>query len=179
VTSRVSLNAGYDNRRSVRLYRDAITPETTFDDTFRQGVWGGAALRLARVRLALDVRSSSGGSAGRTMGYTLSAALTRVAGLGVGLRSRTTRYDGPQESGWLEAVDLDFTPVPSLLITLNGGLRLAHDPMADPTGRTVTWIGTDLDLNLGRRWYLNGSVSHEAGALERNDQVYGGLSYRF
>jgi hypothetical protein len=51
--------------------------------------------------------------------------------------------------------------------------------MADPTDRTITWVGADLDLNLGRRWYLNGSVSHEAGSLERNDQVYGGLSYRF
>jgi len=34
-------------------------------------------------------------------------------------------------------------------------------------------------LALGRRWYLNASLSHETGALERNDQVYGGLSNRF
>ena len=179
VTSRVSLNAGYDNRRSVRLYRDAITPETAFDDTFRQGVWGGLALRFPRARIAFDARSSGGGVAGRTVAYTLSAALSRVAGLGMGLRSRTTRYDGPRESGWLQAVDLDFAPLPSVLLTVNGGLRLASDPLADPTDRTITWIGTDLDLNLGRRWYLNASVSHESGTLERNDQVYGGLSYRF
>ncbi len=179
VTSRLSLNAGYDNRRSVRLYRDVITPETTFDDTFRQGVWGGVAFRFPRARVALDARSSAGGTAGRTVAYTLSAALTRVAGLGMGLRSRTTRYDGPRESGWLQAVDLDFAPIPSLLLTVNGGVRLANDPLADPTGRTIAWIGTDLDLNLGRRWYLNASVTHETGALERNDQVYGGLSYRF
>ena len=41
VTRAVSLNAGYDSRRNVRLYRDAVTPETAFDDAFRQGVWGG------------------------------------------------------------------------------------------------------------------------------------------
>jgi hypothetical protein len=121
----VSLSAGYDNRRSVRLYRDAITPETTFHDTFRQGVWGGVGLRLPGARLGLDARSSSGGVAGRTLAYTFTAGLSRVAGLGMGLRSRTTRYDGPRESGWLEALDLDFAPIPSLLVTLNGGLRLA------------------------------------------------------
>lgn len=179
LTPALSMNAGYDNRRSVRLYRDAITPETVFDDAVRRGVWGGVALRLPGGRVALDARSSSGGVAGRTLAYTLSAGLNRLAGLGVGFRSRTTRYDGPRESGWLEALSLDFAPAPSVLVTLDGGLRLARDPLADPTDRTVTWLGADLDLNLGRRWYWNASVQHESGRLESNDQLYGGLSYRF
>jgi hypothetical protein len=97
----------------------------------------------------------------------------------VGVRSRTTRYDGPRESGWLEALSVDFAPAPAVLISLEGGLRLAHDPLADPTDRTVSWVGADLDLSLGRRWYLNGSVQHEAGRLEANDQIFTGLSYRF
>jgi hypothetical protein len=175
----VSVHAGYDNRRSVRLYRDAVTPETAFDDAFRQGVWGGLALRLRGARVALDARSSGGGSLGRTAAFTLNAALARVAGSGVGVRSRTTRYDGPRESGWLEALSVDFAPARAVLISLEGGLRLAHDPLADPTDRTVSWVGADLDLSLGRRWYFNGSVQHEAGRLEANDQIFTGLSYRF
>jgi hypothetical protein len=179
LSRRVTLNAGYDNRRSVRLYRDAITPETAFDDAFRQGVWGGVGLRFTGGRVGLDARSSTGGAVGGTYAVTVTGALSRLAGLGVGVRARTTRYDGPRESGWLEAIDLDVAPAPACLLTLNGGVRLARDPLADPTDRTVSWLGADLDLNLGRRWYLNLSGTHESGALESSDQAYGGLSYRF
>lgn len=175
----VSLSAGYDNRRSVRLYRDAVTPEIAFDDAFRQGAWGGLSLRLPGARLSLDARSSDGGSVGRTMAYTLSAGLSRVAGSAVGIRSRTTRYDGPRESGWLEALNLDLAPAPAILVSLEGGLRVARDPLADPETRTVSWLGADLDLSLGRQWYGSASVQHESGPLEANDQLFTGLSYRF
>jgi hypothetical protein len=97
----------------------------------------------------------------------------------VGLRSRTTRYDGPRESGWLEALSVDLAPAPALLVSLEGGFRLAHDPLSDPTDRTVSWIGADLDVNLGRRWYWNASVLHESGSLDADDQLFTGLSYRF
>jgi len=179
LTRGLTLGAGYDNRRNVRLYRDAVTPEIAFDDAFRRGVWGGLALRLRGVRVAFDARSSSGGTVGRTTAYTLNAGLTRVAGLGMGVRSRTTRYEGPRESGWLEALGVDFAPAPPLLVSLEGGLRLAHDPLADPTDRTVSWLGADVDVSLGRRWYWNGSVMHESGGLEATDQLFTGLSYRF
>jgi hypothetical protein len=179
LTPSLSLSAGYDNRRSVRLYRDAVTPEIAFDDVFRRGAWGGLAVRLRDARLALDARSSTGGTLGRTTAFTLHAGLQRVAGSSLGLRSRTTRYDGPRESGWLEALSLDLTPAPAVLVTLEGGLRLAHDPLADPPDRTVSWLGADLDLNLGRRWYWNASLQHESGALEATDQVFTGLTYRF
>ena len=41
----VSLNAGWDSRRNVRLYRDLVSPATDFDDTYRQGYWGGVEWR--------------------------------------------------------------------------------------------------------------------------------------
>jgi hypothetical protein len=179
LTRTVSLNAGYDNRRSVRLYRDAVTPETAFDDAFRQGVWGGLGFRFRRGRLGIDARSSTGGESGGTHSVTLSGALARIAWLDAGLRSRTTRYDGPRESGWLEAIDLDLTPAPAVQLTLNGGIRLARDPMAVPTDQTISWVGADADVNLGRRWYLSLSGLHQSGVLQANDQVFGGLSYRF
>ena len=179
LTRTVSLNAGYDDRRSVRLYRDAITPETAFDDAFRQGVWGGLGIRLRWGRLGVDARSSTGGESGGTHSVTLTGALTRLAWLGAGLRSRTTRYDGPRESGWLQAIDLDLALAPAVLLTLSGGVRLARDPMAVPTDQTISWLGADADVNLGRRWYLSLSGIHQSGVLQANDQVFGGLSYRF
>ncbi|HET9725385.1 MAG TPA: hypothetical protein VFP28_00625 [Gemmatimonadales bacterium] len=175
-----SVNGGVDNRRNVRLYRDAVTPETAFDDTYRQGIWGGWSLDLrGRGRVSFDTRSSSGGSVGRTMSYTLSLAANRVTALGLGVRSRTTRYDGTRQSGWLQSVSLDLTPTPALQLDLNGGFRVEQDPLAAPDRVHVTWFGADADLSVARGWYLMLSVTHERGGFEGNDQLYGGVSYRF
>jgi hypothetical protein len=175
----VSVNAGYDNRRNVRLYRDAATPETEFDDAFRQGVWGGLWVRSGAGRIGLDARSSSGGTAGQAQSYTLSLGLDRVTSLELGLRSRTTYYDAPRQSGWLQSFSVDITPAPPLHLALNGGVRVIRDPFADPLDYSVTWLGADVDVNLGRRWYMMISGTHESGGLDSNDQLYGGLSYRF
>lgn len=179
VVPAVSVNAGYDSRRNVRLYRDAVTPETAFDDAFRQGVWGGLWVRSGAGRIGLDARSSSGGTAGRTQSYTLSLGLDRVTPLQLGLRSRTTHYDGPRQSGWLQSLAVDMTPVPPVRLGLNGGMRGIRDPLADPMDYRVAWLGADADVNLGRRWYAMLSGTHESGGIDSNDQIFGGLSYRF
>jgi hypothetical protein len=38
LTDALSITGGVDNRRQVRLYRDWISPETEFDDSFREGI---------------------------------------------------------------------------------------------------------------------------------------------
>ena len=45
--------------------------------------------------------------------------------------------------------------------------------------RELPGVGADADVNLGRRWYLSLSGIHQSGVLQANDQVFGGLSYRF
>jgi hypothetical protein len=179
VSSAVSLSAGYDSRRNVRLYRDAVTPETAFDDTFRQGVWGGVWIRSGSGRVGFDARSSSGGVAGQTHSYTLSLGLDRVTSLRLGLRSRTTRYDGPRQSGWLQSLSVELTPASPVRLALNGGVRIVRDPLADPLDYSVGWIGADADVTLGRRWYVMMSATHETGGMDSTDQLFGGLSYRF
>ena len=84
----LSLHAGYDNRRSVRLYRDFLSPEIEFDDSFRQGTWGGAQLSLGHLLAGFDTRTSTGGSSGSSDSWTASAGLTRLTPLGAGVRRR-------------------------------------------------------------------------------------------
>lgn len=176
----LSFSTGFDNRRNVRLYRDAVTPETAFDDSFRQGIWGGLSLQMGgRGRVAFDARTNGGGSAGRASAYTLSLGIDRLTRLAVSARSRTTRYLGPRESGWLQSLAVGGAPIPSLHIELNGGIRVGQDPLAVPDNVRVVWIGADADLNLARAWYLIGSATREVGGFETNNQLYGGLSYRF
>ena len=48
-----------------------------------------------------------------------------------------------------------------------------------PTNAWVTWLGADLDVNLARSWYLVVSANRETGGLSGNNQIYGGVSFRF
>ncbi len=179
-TGTVTLDAGFDNRRNVRLYRDVVNPETAFDDTYRQGAWAGVWVQpLRRFRVGLDARSSGGGPAGHADSYTFSLGGDRLAGLALGLRTRSTRYVNPQLSGWLNSAALSFEPGTRLRLQLNGGLRAERNPTADPPSTSVSWVGADVDVTVARAWYVMVSATRQRGGLDGYDQIYGGVSVRF
>ena len=102
VTQDFQLNVGYDSRRTVRLYRDFLTPEIEFDDSFRRGAWGGASLTaFGRVRASADARRSSGGPAGVSESYTGMLSISRLTPLQLGVRGRGTQYNGQASRGSL------------------------------------------------------------------------------
>jgi hypothetical protein len=142
-------------------------------------MWAGVSGRLGgQFRIGLDARASDG-VAGAAAAYTASIGTDRLPALGLGLRLRSTRYTNPQLSGWLHALALSAQPTPALSVALDGGLRIERNPLDVPTNLRVTWFGIDADLSLARSWYLTMSVNAERGGGSGNDQVYGGLSYRF
>jgi hypothetical protein len=178
-SERLSLDAGFDSRRNVRLYRDVVNPVTTFDDTYRRGAWVGALWRVVTpVQVGMELRSSGGGPGGRSNSYTGSLDVTRLPGA-VGVRARTTYYTTPELRGWLNAITLGADPGTRIHVGLNGGWRAEHDPLNDPTGSTVTWVGGDLDVTLARAWYLMLSATRQRGGLDGSDQLYAGVSFRF
>jgi hypothetical protein len=177
----LSLQAGFDNRRNVRLYRDMINPETVFDDSFRQGLWGGASITIGRHgRIGGDVRASLGGadSATRTRSVNGYAAIERLTPLNLSLRGRLNRYTAIQREGWLQSVALGLRPMPWLGFEASGGIRRESLP-GTPEERRISWYGMDLDVGIGRSFYVLLSGSRERGAFAAGDQFYGSLSYRF
>lgn len=173
----IDLQAGFDNRRNVLLYRDVVNPVTTFDDAFRQGVWAGMYLRFARRYLVgLDARRSTGGVAGTADAVTATFGADRVAGTIVGLRARTTYYHSPALDGWLQSASLAAYPG-IMHIELSGGVRNERERFA-LVNSTTTWIAGDLDVSLARVWYLMLSGTVERGS-ERTTQLYGGFNVRF
>ena len=174
----IVLDAGFDNRRNVLLYRDVVNPETVFDDTYRQGRWGGIAWQPAPyVRLGIDARISSGGSTGRADAYTATLGIDRLTPLHVSARTRSTRYLNPDFNGWLNSATLTFEPRSLFRFELNGGQRAERGPVIG--SRSVRWVGTGLDVTVGRAWYLMFSATWQRGALEAQDQIYAGASFRF
>ncbi len=173
------LTGGFDSRRSVRLYRDFVNPETVFDDAMRQGTWAGFSWRVAsHLRINADGRSSFGGPDGNTASATGGLALERITALRLALRLRTTQYRGPASQGSLSSATLEMAPTPFLRISANGGMR-SSAATAGVVATRLTWTGADVDWAIGRSLFLTVSTYRERGGPTATTQTYAGLSWRF
>jgi len=179
-TEGLSFNAGYDNRRNVRLYRDRITPVTEFDDQYRTGAWVGATWRFAdHYSIGLDGRTNTGGSSGGADGYTLRLGAVRLTPLGLDFRTRSTRYTNDVVEGWLHSLGIGLPLGSRWHVEINGGVR-DETNLIDPTlGGTLTWYGLDVDVNIARRWFAILSVETSTGDMEATDQAFLSVAWRF
>jgi hypothetical protein len=175
----LSLFAGFDNRRNVRLYRDYVNPEIVFDDTFRMGEWGGFSLMPVRqFRLSGDLRQSAGGAAGQARSVTGTASLSGLTRLRLGTQLRFTTYDGDLSAGRLQSASVEASPFGLFRLSLNGGQRTTLARSFSPQA-TLTWHGADADFGIGRSLYLLLSWYREADAGRKTTQGYLSLSWRF
>ena len=184
----LSLQGGFDNRRNVRLYRDFVSPETQFDDAFREGVWGGADLTIhQRIRIGGNARMSRGGTTGSADYYTGSLGVGPLSRLGFEARARSTSFRTDRAAGWLNAWSAAVDPLGLVQLEINGGLRTqrsvspvsAGSPSPVSTMPNVHWIGANVDVNLGRSWYALLSGTRDGSGADLTNQIYGGLVWRF
>lgn len=176
----VSLSAGMDKRRNVRLYRDYLTPEIEFDDSFRQGEWGGVSVNLfGHMRVSADARSSTGVSTGDTRSVTGSFSLSRLTPLRIGMHARATSFSGTLLEGQLKSASIEVNPIHSLRLEVSGGSRESSQPLDSTSATHITWIGGDADISIGRSVYLMLSTSRESGRADRSVYSFVSLSYRF
>lgn len=174
----LAFSGGYDSRRSVRLYRDRLTPETQFDDAYRQGAWYGAQSSIrSHVRLTLEGRNTAGGSSAHS--WSSSGELYRFAPLHTTLRVRASQYSGSSLKSTLRSGSLGFDPLPLSHIELSGGVRSTDNPMLASADREY-WQTIDCDVTLGHRWYVNGGWERDyGGSAGDTRQLQAGLSWRF
>lgn len=184
----VTVNGGFDNRRNVRLYRNYVSPETEFDDAFRQGYWGGATVHWLRpVRFGGDVRASQGGSAGDAVYQTATASVDPVTSARVGARLRSTHFRTATATGWLHSWSASTEPLAVLRLEVNGGARLQRRRATPGDSTSVDaplpdarWIGVAADVSLGRSWYVLVSATRDrGGSATGTQQLYAGIVLRF
>ncbi len=175
-----SVDAGYDGRRNVRLYRDLVTPVTQFDDAMRQGYWAGVEWRPGGHGLVgVHARRSTGGTAGTATSYTLDAGAIRLTRVGLDVRARGTKYDGPYVDGRLASLNVGLDATATLHVGVHGGTRKDTDTLAGGAETTVNWAGLDLDWVVGRHVLLLASYDRSSGTEEATDQAFAGVSWRF
>jgi hypothetical protein len=174
----LSVSGGYDNRRSVRLYRDRLTPETEFDDRYRQGGWLGLSVTPGRLRFDGDARATGGAPGSRSTTWTMSAEASRLSRLNASLKARISRYGSDAVISHLLSLGLGLQPSAHVRVELSGGERLTRNALND-LDESARWEQVDMDVTLARRWYLNGSFDRTHGVYEDTRQEYVGLSWRF
>jgi hypothetical protein len=179
VSPRVTANGGFDNRRNVRLLRDRETPETEFDDRYRQGGWLGATVEPVRsVRVGGSARVRSGGAAGAAWTYSGSVEAFRLTSLRGSLRARTARVTSDVEEGWLHSFGLDAT----LWAGARAGVTVGTQRFTEiqTGGRRLTdWQSVNVDLGLARRWYVLLSAEHDRDDAGSRVQSYSSLNWMF
>jgi hypothetical protein len=176
----VTFNAGYDNRRNVLLYRDRVTPATEFDDSHRQGGWGGVSFRMGgHAGAGFDLRRSTGGPNGTADGYSVRLDFDRLTSAALDFSIRGTHYANDLSDGTMYTVGAGFNAGARTHLELAGGHLDETSNVESPLDRKADWIDLDLDVLIARRWYLLLSGERYRGDGENNDQLYTAFTFRF
>lgn len=177
-----SVSVGYDNRRSVRLYRDFVDAETEFDDSFRQGEWAGVSLRAgSHLHANVDARRARGGAGAGSdaTSWTASVGATRLTILGLGVNVRSSEYQGSVAAGRLLSASVEVNPWDRFHLEAGGGTRDDRQPVVDTPARTLSWREVNADVAIGRAWFLMVSAYRERGDAGTSTQGYAAISWRF
>jgi hypothetical protein len=175
----LSFYAAYDNRRSVRLYRDAVSPLTQFDDAFRKGAWGGVGLSFPHLRLGGEFRYADGDNVGQATAYSGTIGTDGLTSKRLSLSGRATFYQNPSLDGQLFSGQVGLDPAEPLHLALSGGMRNESNPVISNGSQRYFWYQADLDLQFARMWFwsLSGVMEQGSGGLVR--QLFSSLSWRF
>jgi hypothetical protein len=180
VNRRVGIDAGLDTRRRVRFYRDRETPETEFDDNYRQGYWAGVRARPVRwLDVGVQGRTRLRTDAERADSGTLNLGFDVPRWSPLRVYSRTTAYRSEMVKGWLQSVRVSTPLHPRVDGSVFAGVRYETGRNSDAMGGTDPWFGVNLDFTLARRAWLSLSFESSWSGEEAYDQFWLGTGLRF
>jgi hypothetical protein len=179
-TETFALGGGIDTRRSVRLYRDFVSPETEFDDRYRRGAWISADGRAGKhFDYGVSYRHSDAGAGDSADSATVTLGFRRLTPWNLDLRTRSTRYTNPQLRGWLHSLSAGADLGSRSHLEVYGGARTEEVLNNWVPEERHAWVGLDWDLFLARHWMFTATAERNEGQEEDNDQIYATVSYRF
>ncbi len=144
---------GYDNRRPIRRYRDLETPETRFDDRYRQGLWAGLRHRLnSSYSWGVMLRSRRGASQDGADALTLDLRGSEDWKGRWWVVSRSTAYRNDLVDGWLQSGRLGWGNDRGFTLELFAGLRHENGKDNDLSDFTDPWFGWGAEAEIGSRW---------------------------
>jgi hypothetical protein len=97
----------------------------------------------------------------------------------IDVQLRGTRYSGPRLDGSLASLSGSMNLASRVRLELHAGARRDSDLLGFDATTTIDWIGTALDVFLGRSVYFNLAYDRTSGGDEDNDQAYAAFSWRF
>jgi hypothetical protein len=175
-----SFDAGLDLRQRVRRVRDIETPETDFDDRYRQGYSIGASRTLpGRSRLSLGIRTRARSDEESAHSATLSASTRPDLLAGARLSSRTTVYRNAMVEGWLQSARASWSPRPEVDLSAHGGVRHETGRDLDLMDGTDPWFGLAVDFTPHRATWIGLEWERTFSGDEAFEQIWAGTGLRF
>lgn len=175
-----SVDGGLDSRRQVRFYRDRQTPETEFDDAYRQGYWAGLRARPLRwLDLGLRGRTRLRRDYERADSGDLTVGLVDRKWSRARLDSRTAVYRGELVEGWLQSLRLSVPVHARVRAGVFGGVRSEDGRKTDLMNGTDPWFGLDVDFTLPHDVWLSASLETSYDGEEAYDQLWAGMGLSF
>jgi hypothetical protein len=90
-----------------------------------------------------------------------------------------SQFNGPSVTSKITSGGLGLDPTSLSHVEISGGVRGTRTAPST-TFDNQNWQSIDVDLALGRRWYMNGGFERDYGGTGGDTkQVQGGLSWRF
>lgn len=179
-TPTVSVDGGFDTRRRVRLYRDHVTPETEFDDSFRRGYWAGVAVRpWRRARMGFSARRSTGSAAGSANSATARFRWDLPRFFGAGLSTRHTAYDNDRVLGILHSLTVGFDAGSRLHLDTTWGTRDETQQDDATSAHDLRWWSVEAQAALSRGWYVVTSVENNDSDLDQDTLYFLSAVHRF
>lgn len=179
VHPRVSLDLNHNYFRDVPTFDPQLVGTGLLDKYLFQGVSGGARVELPQH---LTVYTNIGHSAVSTdakgsWNTMFGVTLGRIWRTGMRADLRFSRFDGAFARGSYRALSLSRSFHETLRLEVQAGSQVFVSPFTNDTGSR--FLNSHIDLNFGSRYFLEGGLTLQRGALQNYNQWYTSFGYRF
>lgn len=179
VHPRVSLDLNHNYFRDLPTFDPQLVGTGMLDKYLFQGLSGGARVELPKHLTVYtnighsSVSSDTKGSWNTMFGVTLA----RIWRTGITADLRVSRFNSAFAQGSYRSVALSRNFKDSLHWEVEAGSQVFNSPFTKDTGSH--FLNTHLDVNLGSRYFVEGGVTVQRGALQDYNQWYTSFGYRF
>jgi hypothetical protein len=176
---RIEFDANYNYFRDVPTFDPALIGTSLLDKYLFQGFSGGARLEvLKQVWLYTNLgRSSRSGDPTSALNEMYGITFGRIPWVKMRADAHYSKFNSSFGSGYYESVSLARSLSDNFRLEVLGGQQ--NFSSAYSNNSNSKFVTSNLDMNLGLHYFIQGGFTVSRGAVQNYDQWLFTLGYRF
>jgi hypothetical protein len=176
---RIEFDANYNCFRDVPTFDPALIGTSLLDKYLFQGFSGGARLEvLKQVWLYTNLgRSSRSGDPSTALNEMYGITFGRIPWVKMRADAHYSKFNSSFGSGYYESVSLARSLSDNFRLEVLGGQQ--NFSSAYSNNSNSKFVTSNLDMNLGLHYFIQGGFTVSRGAVQNYDQWLFTLGYRF